>query len=80
MWMRPLLSLPSHTQVLFVQVCLFDNREVSLRDCLRRGDSADDIKTVIALALGRKQAALGGNGDMYGIANAKNRPMILIGG
>ena len=61
-------------------MCLFDNREVSLRDSLRRGDSDEQLRHIVALALGRKQAALGGNGDMYGIASAKNRPMILIGG
>ena len=31
-------------------------------------------------ALHGKNWALGGHGDMYGIADADNRPMILIGG
>lgn len=66
--------------LLQLQVCLFDNREVSLRDALRRGDGESALRSVIGLAVGRKEAVLGGNGDMYGIAAAKNRPMILIGG
>lgn len=69
-----------HGHGLLWQVCLFDNREVSLRDALRRGDSQQQLNEVVALALGRKQAVLGGNADMYGIASSKNRPMILIGG
>ena len=62
------------------QVCLFGNEEVSLRDTLRSGASDTDLARVIAAAVGNKKRALGGNGDMYGIAGAKNRPMILIGG
>ncbi len=62
------------------QACLFGNEEVSLRDALRRGDSPEALSRVVARAVGNKKAALGGNADMYSIAGAKNRPMILIGG
>ena len=51
-----------------------------MRDSLRRGDSDETVHELVSLALGRKKAVLGGNGDMYGIASSKNRPMILIGG
>ena len=63
-----------------LKVCLFGNTEVSLRDALRLGLSADEISSIIDVAVKRKKFALGGHGDMYGISKAKNRPMILIGG
>ncbi len=51
-----------------------------MRDALRRGDSDDELAAIVKMAVGEKKRALGGNGDMYGIASSKNRPMILIGG
>lgn len=63
-----------------LKVCLFGNAEVSLRDALRHGVPDADITDIIDVAVKRKQFALGGHGDMYGISKAKNRPMILIGG
>lgn len=63
-----------------LKVCLFGNTEVSLRDALRFEIPDDDIRRIVDVAVKRKKFALGGHGDMYGIAKAKNRPMILIGG
>jgi cyclic pyranopterin phosphate synthase len=63
-----------------VKVCLFGSEEVSLRDALRRGDSQEQLESLVQLAVGRKKRSLGGNADMYSIAQSKNRPMILIGG
>lgn len=62
------------------QVCLFGSEEVSLRDAMREGATDEDLAAVVAGAVGAKHAALGGKGDMYGIAASKNRPMITIGG
>lgn len=44
------------------------------------GLSDEEISTLIRAAVLGKHAALGGHGDMYGIAGAKNRPMTTIGG
>ncbi|KDO27441.1 molybdenum cofactor biosynthesis protein A [Saprolegnia parasitica CBS 223.65] len=63
-----------------LKVCLFGHTEVSLRDALRAGFSDDELRLIVQAAVKRKKFALGGHGDMYGIASAKNRPMILIGG
>ncbi|OQR99518.1 molybdenum cofactor synthesis 1 [Thraustotheca clavata] len=63
-----------------LKVCLFGNTEVSLRDAIRAGFTDDELLLIIQAAVKRKKFALGGHGDMYGIASAKNRPMILIGG
>lgn len=63
-----------------LKVCLFGNTEVSLRDAVRLQLPDDDIQRIVQAAVRRKKFALGGHGDMYGISQAKNRPMILIGG
>jgi cyclic pyranopterin phosphate synthase len=64
-----------------LKVCLFGNREVSLREALRDGGITNkQIIKIIDAAVKRKKFALGGHQDMYGISKAKNRPMILIGG
>ena len=64
-----------------IKVCLFDGiTEVSLRDALRAGWTQEELFNIIQAALNRKEFALGGHGSMHGIAKAKNRPMILIGG
>lgn len=63
-----------------IKVCLFGNEEVSLRDALRAGATDEQIMDIVGAAVGKKHAKLGGNADMYGIASAENRPMILIGG
>ena len=47
-----------------LQVCLFGNDEVSLRDALRRGDDPAALARIVRAAVGDKRAALGGNGDM----------------
>lgn len=44
------------------------------------GKTDEDMVGLISSALGKKEKALGGQGDMYSLAKSKNRPMILIGG
>ncbi|CAM9155376.1 unnamed protein product [Sphacelaria rigidula] len=63
-----------------LKVCLFGDESLSLRDALRGGLSDEDLSVLIRAAVLGKRAALGGHGDMYGIAGAKNRPMTTIGG
>lgn len=63
-----------------LKVCLFGNTEVSLRDAMRYNFADEDIQDIIGVAVKRKKFALGGHGDMYGLAKAKNRSMVLIGG
>ena len=60
---------------------MFGNQEISLRDALRAGFNKNDIQLLIGAAVRKKNFALGGHGDMYGIREANdNRPMTLIGG
>lgn len=60
-----------------LQVCLFDPKEISLRDVLRSGASDDELLQVIHQAvLGKKEKHAG----MEEIDVVTNRPMILIGG
>lgn len=64
-----------------LKVCLFGNREVSLRDAMRSGVSDEELAGIIGAAVKRKTFALGGHGNAQGIADANdNRPMTLIGG
>jgi len=61
----------------FLQVCLFDPNEVSLRDRLRAGVSDQELSETIGLAVkGKKEKHAG----MENIDTTANRPMILIGG
>ena len=62
------------------QACLFGAEEFSLRDAMRAGATDEELLEVVGRAVAGKHAVLGGNGDMYGIAANKNRPMITIGG
>ena len=66
---------PSHP--VSFQVCLFDGKEVSLRDLLRGGASDDDVLQVIGVAVRGKEEKHAG---MEAIDVTTNRPMILIGG
>jgi cyclic pyranopterin phosphate synthase len=59
------------------QVCLFDAKEVSLRDEMRRGASDGELLDVIGRAVQGKQEKHAGMEDIDVITN---RPMILIGG
>ncbi len=63
-----------------LKVCLFDQREVSLRDPLRQGASDEALLEIISAAVKRKAARLGGQADRFALAAKRNRPMILIGG
>ena len=60
-----------------IQVCLFDSKEVSLRDLMRSGKSDSELLSVIKMALGHKKEKHAG---MENIDVVTNRPMILIGG
>lgn len=68
--------MSSHT-LLFPQVCLFDAKEISLRDQLRRGVTDAEILQTIGHAVRGKQEKHAG---MQDIDVVTNRPMILIGG
>lgn len=59
------------------QVCLFDAKEVSLRDLLRGGSSDDAVLQAIGVAVRGKEEKHAGMED---IDVTTNRPMILIGG
>ncbi|TFK41827.1 hypothetical protein BDQ12DRAFT_677225 [Crucibulum laeve] len=60
-----------------IKVCLFDAKELSLRDEMRRGASDDEILSTIGRAVfGKKEKHAG----MEDIDVVTNRPMILIGG
>ena len=63
-----------------LKVCLFDNKEVSLRDILRSGASTEEIYELVEATVKKKKPKLGGHGDMYGISKSDNRSMITIGG
>lgn len=60
-----------------LKVCLFGNREVSLRDAMRAGASDAELAAMIGAAVQRKKAAHAG---MINLPTLPNRPMILIGG
>jgi molybdenum cofactor biosynthesis protein A len=60
-----------------IKVCLFDAKEVSLRDIIRSGGTDDDLLRIIDLAVKGKHARHAG---MENIDVVTNRPMILIGG
>jgi len=66
---------PSHPTSF--QVCLFDAKEVSLRDLLRGGAPDDAVLQVIGVAVRGKEEKHTGMED---IDVTTNRPMILIGG
>lgn len=59
------------------QVCLFDAKEVSLRDQMRNGASDDDLLETIGRAVFNKKEKHAGMEDIDVLTN---RPMILIGG
>ncbi|KAG5652446.1 hypothetical protein H0H81_004990 [Sphagnurus paluster] len=60
-----------------IKVCLFDAKELSLRDEMRAGVSDDDLIQLIGRAVfGKKEKHAG----MEDIDVVTNRPMILIGG
>ncbi|KAK7695025.1 hypothetical protein QCA50_002213 [Cerrena zonata] len=60
-----------------IKVCLFDAKEISLRDQMRRGASDEDLLHTIGLAVRGKKEKHAGMEDIDVITN---RPMILIGG
>jgi len=60
-----------------IKVCLFDAKELSLRDSMRLGASDSDLIQIIGRALQGKQEKHVGMEDIDVVTN---RPMILIGG
>ncbi|KAG5720540.1 Molybdenum cofactor biosynthesis protein 1 [Termitomyces sp. T112] len=60
-----------------IKVCLFDAKEVSLRDEMRKGASDEELLHIIGNAVSDKKEKHAGMED---IDVVKNRPMILIGG
>lgn len=62
---------------LILQVCLFDAKEVSLRDRMREGASDAELLQVIGMAVRGKAEK---HALMDDIDVVTNRPMILIGG
>ncbi|KAJ4002272.1 molybdenum cofactor biosynthesis prote [Lentinula boryana] len=59
-----------------IKVCLFDAKEVSLRDLMRKGASDSEILRTIGQAVGGKEEK---HLHMEDIDVVSNRPMILIG-
>ncbi|KZT72882.1 molybdenum cofactor biosynthesis prote [Daedalea quercina L-15889] len=59
-----------------IKVCLFDAKEISLRDRMREGATDEELQQAIGLAVQGKEKHAG----MEGIDVETNRPMILIGG
>jgi hypothetical protein len=59
------------------QVCLFDAKEVSLRDEMRVGASDEELLEIIGQAVSGKKEKHAGMKDIDVVTN---RPMILIGG
>lgn len=60
-----------------IKVCLFDAKEISLRDEMRRGADDDKLLEIVKSAVwGKKEKHAG----MDNIDTVTNRPMILIGG
>jgi cyclic pyranopterin phosphate synthase len=60
-----------------MQVCLFDAKEISLRDQMRQGVTDEELLKTIGLAVSGKKEKHAGMED---IDVTTNRPMILIGG
>ncbi|XP_055315407.1 molybdenum cofactor biosynthesis protein 1 isoform X2 [Sitodiplosis mosellana] len=60
-----------------LKVCLFGNKEISLKDAIRNNCSKDDLLAMIESAVKRKQKQHAG---MLNLSQMENRPMILIGG
>lgn len=60
-----------------IKVCLFDAKEISLRDAMRKGATDDELLQVIGKAVSGKQEK---HANMEDIDVITNRPMILIGG
>ncbi|KAK0233800.1 hypothetical protein IW262DRAFT_1452360 [Armillaria fumosa] len=59
-----------------IKVCLFDAKEISLRDAMRKGATDDELLQVIGKAVSGKQEK---HANMEDIDVITNRPMILIG-
>eukprot|EP00808_Paulinella_micropora_P021034 g53044.t1 len=60
-----------------LKVCLFGATEVNLRDVLRAGATADELRSMIKSAVKKKKKEHQG---MHNIVKTPNRPMISIGG
>ncbi|XP_027201090.2 molybdenum cofactor synthesis 1 [Dermatophagoides pteronyssinus] len=58
-----------------LKVCLFDSKELSLKNAIRNGMNDNEIDKIIRLAVQRKKKQHSG---ALKLANSSNRPMILI--
>lgn len=67
----------SRCAVLSCQVCLFDAKEISLRDKMRQGCHDEELLQIIGEAVQGKTEKHAGMEDIDVVTN---RPMILIGG
>ena len=71
------VPFPGVVLIVFEQVCLFDAKEISLRDEMRMGATDGELLQLIGNAVfGKKEKHAG----MEDIDVVTNRPMILIGG
>ena len=60
-----------------LKVCLFDNREVNLKEMMEAGATDNELSTVIKAALQKKHFSHGG---VDSILQRSNRHMVRIGG
>ncbi|XP_025408022.1 GTP 3',8-cyclase, mitochondrial isoform X2 [Sipha flava] len=60
-----------------LKTCLFENKEIHLRDPLRQGASNEELLSIISNAVQNKKRKHAG---MENLPHMPNRPMILIGG
>eukprot|EP00871_Galdieria_phlegrea_P002525 jgi/Galph1/3273/GphlegSOOS_G1935.1 len=63
-----------------LRICLFGNKEVSLRDYMRQGATNEELSQVIRMAVKKKDFALGGYSHHWDISKHSPRPMVHIGG
>ena len=62
-----------------LQVCLFGNAEVSLRDALRSGESDEQLLDIIGLAVKRKKKQHAGMCILSTILHADRNTPVTIG-
>lgn len=63
-----------------LKVCLFGNKEVSLRDALRSGCTDDDLSTLIGIAVKNKKKHHAGNLLENRIRNCSVHSFVIMNG
>ncbi len=63
-----------------LKICLFDNREINLREMIDQDKTDDQILREIRMHLDKKHFSHGGTRDTDKIVEKSNRSMIRIGG